>query len=224
MSIGKLVIAAAGIILVGAVAREHAYRRQAERQYRDVAQARRELELRVGEILASHQRLQQDLTQSQQRSQELSETLASTRVELERTVARLTEESQNARSIHTRFSSMQHQMDQLQGELAVTLEQRHAEATAKGAGAIQLERVIVSDAAASDVRGRVVSIHPDWGFVVINLGWDAVRIGDTVSIFHEDQLLAKARVDRVQEGICAATILPAYRADDIHVNDLARIL
>ena len=224
MSIGRVVIAVAGVVLVGVVVREHAFRRQAESHYRQAAQARRELELQVGEMLASHQRLQGDLTREQRRSQELSDALASTRIELERTVARLTEESQNTKTIQTKFSAMQQQMDQLQGELAVTLEQRQAETPLGGSGTVQLERVVVGNEAASALDGRVVSVHRDWGFVVINLGWDAVRIGDTVSIFHGEQILAKARVERVQEGTCAATVLPNYHTDDIHINDIARVL
>ena len=110
MSARRLVVAVVGVILVGAAVREHASRRQAERQYHQAAQARRELELRVGEILASHQRLQQALTQEQQRSQGLSDALASTRTELERTVARLTEETQNAKTLQAKFAAMQQQM------------------------------------------------------------------------------------------------------------------
>ena len=224
MSVARLVAAVVGVVLVGAIVREHASRRQAELQYRQAAQARRELELQVGEMLASHQRLQQDLTQAQRRSQELSDALASTRNELERTVARLTEETQSTRTIQTKFSAMQQQMDQLQGELAVTLEQRQVETASGGSGTVQLERVVVGTEAASALDGRVVSVHRDWGFVIINLGWDAVRIGDTVSIFRGEQILAKARVERVQEGTCAATVLPNYHTDDIHINDVAKIL
>ena len=224
VSVGRWMIAAVGVVLVAAVVREHASRRKAESQYRQAAQARRELELQVGEMLASHQQLQGDLTLERRRSQELSEALASTRLELERTVARLTEETQNTKTIQQKFSSMQQQMDQLQGELAVTLEQRQAETAPGASGTVQLERVVVGNEAASALDGRVVSVHRDWGFVIINLGWDAVRIGDTVSIVHGEQILAKARVERVQEGTCAATILPNYHTDDIHVNDVAKVL
>lgn len=219
-----MAVAVVGVILVGVAVREYASRRQADRLYRREAQARRALELQVGEMLSSHQQLQENLAREQQRSEELSGTLTSTRTELERTMARLTEETQNAKSLQAKFAAMQERMDQLQGELAVTLEQRQAETSASAPEAVQLERVVVSREAAPDLRGRIVSVHHDWGFVVINLGWDAVRIGDTVSIFHEDQILAKARVDRVHEGTCAATVLPDYRTDEIHVDDVARIL
>ena len=122
-----------------------------------------------------------------------------------------------------RLSTTQQQMDQLQGELALAL-QSHSWAAQEASGAVQLERVVVSDAGASNLNGRVVSVNKDWHFVVIDLGWDAVRIGDTVSIFRGEQLLAKARVDRVQEGICAATILPEWGTAEVHVNDLVKLL
>ena len=59
---------------------------------------------------------------------------------------------------------------------------------------------------------------------MIDLGWDAVRIGDTVSIVRNGQLLAKARIDRVQEGVSAATLLSDWETAEIHVNDLVRVL
>jgi hypothetical protein len=60
--------------------------------------------------------------------------------------------------------------------------------------------------------------------VVISLGWDAVRIGDVVSIFRGNQLQAKAKIERVQEGVCAATVLPDWKTDALELNDVARVL
>ena len=74
------------------------------------------------------------------------------------------------------------------------------------------------------LEGRVVSVYPDWKFVVIDLGWDVVKVGDVVSIYRKDQLLGKARIERVQEQACAATVLPDWNITAIQVNDAARIL
>lgn len=213
-----------GVALVGVAARERIYRRLFERRYHEAVEEHRKLERHVNEVLATHERLKNDLTQEQQRSRELSDALAATRGRLEEITGRLTEENQNVRKLHMRLAAMQQQMDQLQGELAVTLQERQQAAATKGTAPIQLERVVVSDEASTKLHGRVMSIHTDWGFVVISLGWDAVRIGDTVSIFRDQQLLAKARVERVQENICAATVLPEWNADAVRVNDLARVL
>ena len=220
----QVLIVVGGVVLIGAVAWEHSARRLTERRYREVVDSRKHLELQYGEMLATHEQLKQDLNTERQRSNVLSESLTSMREQLEKTVARLTEETQTVRELHMRLAAMQQQLDQLQGELALSLQERQTESARGEAGPVQLERIVVSDATASTLHGRILSIHPTWNFIVIDLGWDAVRIGDTVSIVRNDQLLAKARVELVQEGICAATILPEWEHADIQVNDLVRIL
>jgi predicted RNase H-like nuclease (RuvC/YqgF family) len=219
----------AGVIGVGAVgliavaAREHAVRRAIEREHRQAVEASRALEAQVAQAAADRDALRSELGREQQRGRELAEALAEARGELEQTVARLTEESQAVRNLQVRLTAMQQQMDQLQGELAMALQERQAPSSA-GARQVELERVIVSNEALSALQGRVVSVHREWGFVVINLGWDAVRIGDTVSIFRGEQLQARARVERVQEGLCAATVLPDWQTDVIRVDDAVQVL
>lgn len=220
----QVLIGVCGVVLIGAVAWEHGGRRLMERQYREAVESRQHLELQYGEMLATHEQLKQDLDTERQRSNALSESLTSMREQLEKTFARLTEETQTVRELQMRLAAMQQQLDQLQGELVLSLQDRPTQATQGEAGPVQLERIVVSDAAASSLHGRILSIHSSWNFVVIDLGWDAVRIGDTVSIVRNDQLLAKARVERVQEGLCAATILPEWEHADIQVSDLVRLL
>jgi len=217
-------VAVAGLALVGMAGGQHVAWRRAERRAQQADAARQELERRVGEMLATHTQLQADLQGEQERSHQLSETLAATRGRLEKMTASLADERQSVRTLQARLAAMQQQMDQLQGELALTFQERQQEAAARGAGPVQLERIVVSNEAVPGLRGRVVSVHRDWDFVVINLGWDAVNIGDTVSIFREEQLLAKARVERVQEDVCAATVLPGWDMGTISVNDEAQVL
>jgi gas vesicle protein len=213
-----------GVLLAGAAAGEHLYRRTIEGRYRQAQEARRQLELQFGEVLATHQQLKQELEQERQRSKELFDLLAGMRGRVEDLMAQWTQERQTVQSLQERMTAMQRQMDQLQGELAVALQPPSRQSAKAASQAIQLERVVVSDAASSGLRGRIVSVHKDWNFVVIDLGWDAVRIGDTVSIFRENQLLAKARVERVQEGMCAASLLPEWETAEVHINDLVRPL
>jgi DNA repair exonuclease SbcCD ATPase subunit len=215
-------IAAAG--LAGLAVIEHTHRRFVQRQLAEAILARQQLEQRVADVLATHERLKRDIEEEQQHSRELTDALATVRKELEDTTGRLADEIQHARRLQTRLAAMQGQLDQLQGELVTVLQKRQGSgAAAGGAAPVQLERIVVSDAA-SDLTGRIISVHHEWDFVVINLGWDTVRIGDTVSIVRNGQLQAKARVDRVQEGMCAATVLPEWQTDAIRVNDVVRLL
>jgi len=121
---------------------------------------------------------------------------------------------------------MGREFDLVQGELALSLQQQGG-ASGTREGWIRLEKVVVGEpgaATAAGFEGRVVSIHPEWQFIVVDLGWDAVTIGDVVSIYRGEQFLAKARVDRVQEAVCAATVLPEWQQAVLQVNDAVRPL
>ena len=219
----RILIAGVGLVLVGFAVGEHLSRRLVEHRYQQALEARRQLERQAGTIISHHNQLAANLTQEQRRSQELSEALASTRGQLEEVVGRLAQESKSVRELQLRLAAMQSQMDQLQGELAMTLQERERTTSAQPSP-VQLERVVVTDPSESGLRGRVLSVHRDWNFVVIDLGWNDVKIGETLSIFRNDRLLAKARIERVQEQVCAATVLPEWSGAEIQVNDLARIL
>jgi hypothetical protein len=219
-----IVVAAGGVVLVGAATGEHLYRRIVERRCQQAVWRSAQLEARYAQALTTHDRLTWQLAQAQHRAQELEQALEAKHAQLQEAVGRLTEEAQTVRELEIRLSAMQQQMDQLQGELVLAL-QHGGETPGVGEGAaVELERIIVADAQNPGPQGRIVSVHEDWGFVVMDLGWDAVKIGDTVSILRNDELLAKARVERVQAGVSAATLLPEWEGAGVHVNDLVRIL
>ena len=233
---GPVIIAILSVALIGVVTWGHLTRRQLERRYDALVEDRGKLELRLGEVLVAQQRLKDNFKNEQVRSQELSDTLASTRGMLQEMETRLTGESQNVRELQTRLTALQQQMEQLQGELVVMFqeqEQRQAKgrtkrkpqrATTKRADLIELQRIVVSGETSPAFHGRIVSVHHDWNFVIIDLGWDMVKVGDTVSIVRDEQLLARARVDRVQEGVCAATVLPEWETESVRVNDTVQML
>ena len=220
-----ILITVIGVGLLGGLIGEHLSHRRFERRYQEAVAVQRRVELQYREALATHGQLQRDLEHERQRAHELSDALASTRAQFEETVGRLAEETRSTSELKMRLASLQQQMEQLQGELAATLETRQKGASAEASpGPVRLERVVVSTAGAPGIQGRVLSVHQDWGFVVIDLGWNTVRVGDTVSIFRNNALLAKAKVERVQEGACAATLLPEWKAIEIRANDLVRVL
>jgi len=220
----RLLIGGIGVIVIGVVVAEEGARRATQRRYREAVASRRQLELQFGEVLATHGQLKERLANEQQRSQALSDELLAMRGRLEETVGQLSEETRMVRQLQMRIASMQQHMDQLQGELALSLRAPPSRTSGQGGGQVQLERIVVSDASSPSLSGRVLSVHRNWNFVVVDLGWNTVRIGDVISIFRDEQLLAKARIDRVQEGASAATVLSEWEAADIRINDRVRIL
>ena len=220
----QVLLAVLGVVLVAAAAGEHLSRRVIERRYRQAVEARQQLERQFSGILATHQQLTTDLATARQRTQALSDAVAAKNAELENAVGRLAEETQSIRELQVRLRVQEQQMAQMQGELAIALQAPQAAATPTPAAAVQLERIVVNSAGSPTLQGRVVSVHPEWDFVVIDLGWDAVKIGDTVSIMRNEELLAKAKVERVQEGVSAAAIMPEWEAAKIQINDRVQLL
>jgi hypothetical protein len=221
---GYVLIIGVAVVLGGIAGFEHIARRILQRRFHQAVGAQQQAERKLQELVVVHDQLKAEWLQEQQRSTELSETLKEKQEELVVATSTLAEQAQTVRQLQSRLETMDRQMSQLQGELALALQQAD---TSRGdaSGAVQLERVLIGTASGQPgMSGRVVSVHEDWSFVVINLGWNAVRIGDLVSIFRNDQLLAKARVERVQEGVAAATILPEWEDNQVQVNDVVRVL
>ena len=210
--------------LIGIAGVEHYARRVTQGQLAQAVDARQQLERRLNDVMASHERLEANLVAERKRTGELESALTTAEAQLEQTSGRLAEEGRNSRSLQVRVTDMQQQLDRMQGELSVALGGRTAGPAGLKPGTVQIDRVVVSDASKPADAGRVISIHRDWDFVVVNLGWDTVRIGDVLSIYRGEQLRAKARVERVQEGVCAATVLPDWKTDAVELNDVARML
>ena len=211
-----------GVGLAAVFIGEVAVRIHLEREYRQAIKNRQRLELQVAELRTEREQLANTLEQEHQRIEGLAQELSVKDRELQRTLVRLNEEQRTIEALQQKMGAMQRQMDLLQGELALALQQRIAP-SAGASHAVQLEKVVVNNTPASAMaQGRVLSVHPEWKFVVIDLGWDTVQIGDVLSIYRHDQLLGKARVERVQEQAAAATVLPEWEQNEIAVNDIVR--
>ena len=221
---GWILIGAIGVAATGTVVAQELYRRVLEHRLHQAVEARRQLELQFGEMVGNAEQLRQDLQREQQRSQGLSETLASTQLRLEDVSTRLAEATQNVRRLQTRLGDHEERLGELQGELAMALQEHQQTGPSDASHQVELDRVIVTSGETPVLQGHVVSVHREWNFVVLDMGWDTVRVGDTVSIFRDEHLLAKARIDRVQEGVCAATLLPEWAQAEVRINDLVRLL
>jgi len=216
---------AGGVAMLTVVGTWVAYS-QLARRYEGVLVVQRRLEQEAQELRASRDQLSEELQTERQHTAQLTEALSAREAALQATVDRLAKEEQSVRELQERLTTMQRQFDLLQGELAMTLQERPAGSTATDDQMVQLEKVVVTHPTSSGVglQGRILSVHPEWKFIVLDLGWDVVKIGDIVSIYRDNQLLAKARVERIQEEVSAATLLPDWVNVDVHINDVVRPL
>lgn len=219
----RFLLVSLGVVLIGIAIGEHFYRVEMQRYVEAAKVERQRIDRELIELSIRHEQAESLLRVSRAKNIELIETLTEKHLVLEETLARLIEEERSLQSMERQVSSMGIKIGQLQGELALALER-----LPKGFGngkSVLLERVVIGESSEHPgTQGRVISVDRDWKFVVIDLGWDAVNIGDTVSIFRQDELMAKARIERVQENVAAASILPKWKNASVEINDTVRAL
>lgn len=216
----RIFIIGIGVILAGVAAEEYFTRRQMEVRYHIAVERQQILDKRIDEVLGSHEKLKAELVREQGNSQKLAQAIAEKSIQLEEVMVQLSEESRIAQQLQTQLTAIQSQMDELQAELSMVIEEQPQMLSLADSKTVELQRIIISEDGLSNLEGRVVSIHPEWSFVIVDLGWDEVKMGDTISIVREDNILAKARIERVREGVCAATVLPNWNMDGIEVDDV----
>lgn len=210
--------------LAAVVVAEDIARRRLARRYVQASAAQAQLEARLEQALAQYERAAEHLAGIQTQADALTGELQQRSKELDEAMLRLAEQSKSTRELERRLSSTRTQFEQLQGELAVALGDAGARQAALPDAAVALDRIVVAPEGAAALDGRIISVHPEWSFVVVDLGWDSVKIGDTLSILRDDQVRAKARVERVQEEVSAASILPEWDAGAVQINDAVRPL
>jgi len=214
-----------GFVALALLAVGFAFARQIEHRKRLAT------EHKLSQTIQAKQLVEAKLSAEQGRSQKLSEALEVKTKEVNQVVSRLEAEARAVETLQGRLAQMEGQISQLQAELVLSSRAREELAqrmpAQAGGGPTELEKIQVMVGplgGLNEASGKIIQINPDWQFVVVDLGWHTVNIGDVLGIYRRDQLIAKVKVERVQEQVAAASILPEYRTAEIAVNDRVTVL
>lgn len=86
---------------------------------------------------------------------------------------------------------------------------------------IKLEGIVVK--AAPVVAGKVLAVNEEHGFIIVDLGRvNNLKLGDILSVYRNEEFVGRVKVERVEEGICAAAILSEWQDVEFKENDEVR--
>ncbi len=162
--------------------------------------------------------------------------LTSSKMVLERSMARLTEDKHAMeKKLDEAQSVIQNRIDEVL-EIKSSIDKRLTPNVAMGgAKEIELPPIIVSAPAASKsgaakaggppgtsgLEGRVISINDENNFVIVDLGENSgIRVGDTLSVYRGSKYVAALDVIQVRKDISAADI--KQKGAKIKVGDVVR--
>ncbi len=158
--------------------------------------------------------------------------LNSTKLELERTVSRLTDDkdAMQKKLVETE-SIIQSRIDDI-WKIKASLDKKLSEnAPSSSAGSMELPPIIVNapygqqqaaPAVASKTEGSIISINESNNFVITDLGQQnsSVSVGNTLKVYRNSNAIATLEVIQVRRDICAADIKD--KSDDLKVGDTVR--
>ena len=91
----------------------------------------------------------------------------------------------------------------------------------KKTGAFELERIVVKTTPI--LVGRVLMVNREYDFIVADLDrGDNVKLGDVLSVYRNEKFIARVQVERLEENICAAAVLPGWQNVEFNESDEVR--
>ena len=88
----------------------------------------------------------------------------------------------------------------------------------KSSKQIELEKIIVKPE--SGLIGRVIMVNKEYNFVVISLGRkDDLELQDALSVYRNNEFVGRVQVEKIEENMAAASILPDWQDVEFMEND-----
>lgn len=91
----------------------------------------------------------------------------------------------------------------------------------KATKTVELEKIVVKTT--PRLIGKVLTVNKEYSFVVVNLGREnKLKLGDVLSVYRNDEFIGRVQVEKVEEMVCAAAILPEWQDREFRENDEVR--
>lgn len=83
---------------------------------------------------------------------------------------------------------------------------------------IQLEKIVVKPE--TGIVGKVIMVNKEYAFVVINLGnKDNLQLQEVLSVYRNDEFIGKVQIEKIEENMAAAAVLPQWKDIEFMEND-----
>ena len=68
-------------------------------------------------------------------------------------------------------------------------------------------------------------VNKEYAFVVVNLGHQHnLNIGDILYVYRNDELIGKVQIERTEENMSAAAVLPDWQNAEFKENDVVKTM
>ena len=215
----KIIYAAIVILLVVSISfyflkeKEKKLRIATQNQLTQTIEEKKKVENKLIDTVKAKEAVETELTIEKEKSLTLKKELEDKEQQIKTTLDRL------EREIVARKKA--------EAQLMITLkEKENLEVKVKDlkeAPTIELEKIVIKPG--SVITGKITMVNKEYAFVVVNLGTQHnIKLGDILSVYRNDEFIGKVQIERAEEKMSAAAILPEWQSVEFKENDVVKTI
>lgn len=206
-----IVLSVAVVSLFFIAGTEKKIRENTQTQLGAVTLAKETLESQLLGLCRLRDTLQQQLGAQRETAAKLTETIGQKDSEIKTIAQKLDKAVEERRETETQLVALMQEKRILEARIAKT---------ETGAAPVELEKVIVK--AQSALKGKVLTVNKEQKFVVVSIGkQNKLNLGDILSIYRGEEFIGRVQIEKMEEKIAAAAILPEWENADFQKDDEA---
>lgn len=215
----KIIYAALVILLIASISfyflkeEEKKLRIVTQHQLAQTIEEKKKVENKLTETVKAKEQVEGELASEKEKSLTLKKELDDKEQQIKTTLDRL------EREITARKKA--------EAQLMITLKEKENLETKvrnlKEAPTVELEKIVIKPG--SVTTGKITMVNKEYAFIVVNLGSQHnIKVGDILSVYRNDEFIGKVQIERAEEKMSAASILPDWQNVEFKENDVVKTI
>ncbi len=215
----KIIYAALVVLLIASISfyvikeKERKLRIYTQQQLTQTVEEKKKVENKLIETVKAKEQVEGELASEKEKSLTLKKELDDKEQQIKTTLDRL------EREITARKKA--------EAQLMITLkEKENLEVKVKNlkeAPTIELEKIVIKPG--SVITGKITMVNKEYAFVVVNLGTQHnLKAGDILSVYRNDEFIGKVQIERAEEKMSAAAVLPDWQNVEFKEDDIVKAI
>lgn len=216
----KVIYAAIIVLLISSVTfyflkeEEKRVRIATQNQLAQTIEEKKQVENKLVDTLKAKEQVEVELTTEKERSLTLKKELEDKEQKIKTALNRIEREIAARKKVEAQLMIALKQKENLE---------RKVSNLNRASKTIELEKIVIKPG--SVMTGEIIMVNKEYAFVVVNLGSQHnLKIGDILYVYRNDEFIGKVQIERTEEKISAAYILPDWQNVEFKEDDLVKTI
>ena len=213
----KIIYATLVVLLITSIVfyfikeKEKKLRIYTQSQLTQTIKEKKQVENKLADTVKAKEVVETEFTAEKERSSMLQEELEDKNQQIKLALDRIEQEISARRKV--------------EAQLMITLKEKEdlAQKVSQSSDTVELEKIVINPG--SVINGKIIMVSKEYAFVVVNLGHQqSLKAGDILYVYRNDEVIGKIQIQRTEENMSAAVILPDWQNVEFKENDVVKTM